>query len=457
MKVLVTGHDGDIGTVLTPVLLAAGHQVVGLDTGLFADCVLGEVPAVEETRAAVRDVGRHGITWRSSGRGEMPQLPYLWVLSGSDGTQSLLDNAERSGPLPPWRASHRLAESGQHHPGHIRPSSEPDLPGAETRSCPSKRRHFATRRKVGRSSTSQIPRPPSDSNRRSEDPCWEVEVDHYRRGDLVFDVIDAGPADGPAVILLHGFPQTNICWDAVIPKLTAQGYRCLAPNQRGYSHGARPARRRDYRASELVEDVRALIDAGGAQRVHLVGHDFGALVTWFAAAEIPDRLASASALSTPHPIGGLKALVTSRQALASWYVYVFQLPAIPERVFVGRRGTGDGLSKFLRTHGQTPARAERDARAMAAPGAFTAAVNWYRAMPLNRFLHLMRTTITVPTMHVFSDGDTFLSPEGAYASGRGVSGEYRFEVLRGVSHWIPDEDPDAVAGLLLEWFAAHPI
>jgi pimeloyl-ACP methyl ester carboxylesterase len=207
--------------------------------------------------------------------------------------------------------------------------------------------------------------------------------------------------------------------------------------------------------SELVGDVRALIDSSGAQRVHLVGHDFGALVTWFAAAQMPDRLATATALSTPHPAGGLKALVSSRQALASWYVYLFQLPRIPERVFVGTRGTVTGLSKFLRAHGQKPECAERDARAMAAPGAFTAAVNWYRAMPLNKFLRLLRIKITVPTMHVFSDGDSFLSAEGAHACGRGVSGEYRFEMLHGVSHWIPDEAPGAVADLLLDWFAAH--
>ena len=278
----------------------------------------------------------------------------------------------------------------------------------------------------------------------------------YRRGELVFDVVDAGPADGPVVILLHGFPQTNTSWDAVIPKLTAQGYRCLAPNQRGYSPGARPTRRRDYRMSELVADVRVLIDSSGAQRVHLVGHDFGALVTWFAAAQMPDRLATVTALSTPHPIGGLKALVSSRQAFASWYVYVFQLPRIPERVFVGGDGAATGLAKFLEAHGQTTECAERDARAMAASGAFTAAVNWYRAMPLNRFLRLLRTKITVPTMHVFSDGDAFLTTEGAYACGRGVSGEYRFEMLHGVSHWIPDEAPGAVADLLLEWLPAHP-
>src|SRR3954452_19229880 len=98
-------------------------------------------------------------------------------------------------------------------------------------------------------------------------------MDQYRRGELVFDVIDAGPADGPVVVLLHGFPQLNTSWDAVIGRLTAQGYRCLAPNQRGYSPGARPKGRWNYRSSELAADVGALIDASGAKHAHVVGHD----------------------------------------------------------------------------------------------------------------------------------------------------------------------------------------
>ena len=101
-------------------------------------------------------------------------------------------------------------------------------------------------------------------------------MEQYQRGELTFDVIDAGPADGPVVVLLHGFPQFNTSWNAVIDRLTAQGYRCLAPNQRGYSAGARPPRRRDYRLPEIAEDIRALIDSSGAERVHLVGHDWGA-------------------------------------------------------------------------------------------------------------------------------------------------------------------------------------
>jgi pimeloyl-ACP methyl ester carboxylesterase len=281
-------------------------------------------------------------------------------------------------------------------------------------------------------------------------------MEQFRRGELVFDVLDAGPADGPVVVLLHGFPQLNTSWNAVVSRLTAQGYRCLAPNQRGYSPGARPTRRRDYRVSELVEDVRALIDASGAQRVHLVGHDWGATVAWGAAAELPDRLASVSALSVPHPAAFLKALVTSRQGLASWYMYVFQLPRVPERVFLGRQGNATRLSMFLQSGKQSRGAADRDAHAMAEPGALTAALNWYRAIPLSD-IRRVGAKITVPTMYVWSDGDKALLGKGARDCGRYVSGEYRFETLHGVSHWMIDEQPDAVADLLLDWFAAHSI
>jgi pimeloyl-ACP methyl ester carboxylesterase len=293
-------------------------------------------------------------------------------------------------------------------------------------------------------------------------PCRVVisdaePMDQYRRGELVFDVIDTGPTDGPVVVLLHGFPQFNTSWNGVTDRLTAQGYRCIAPNQRGYSPGARPKGRREYRMPELVEDVRALIDASGAQRVHLVGHDWGATVAWAAAAELGEaRLATLSAFSVPHPAAFLKALTTSRQVLASWYIYFFQLPWVPERVLLGRQRTGAGLSKMMQFFGkQTPEGADRDARAMAAPGVFTAALNWYRAIPLS-ITPNVGGKITVPTMYVWSDDDAALLAKGAHDTGRYVAGEYRFETLHG-SHWMLDEQPDAVADLLLDWFAAHPI
>ncbi len=281
-------------------------------------------------------------------------------------------------------------------------------------------------------------------------------MDRYQRDELVFDVIDEGPPDGAAVVLLHGFPQSNVIWDNVIRRLAARGYRCLAPNQRGYSPKARPTRRRDYRMPELVADLKALIDAANLDRVHLVGHDSGAGVAWSAASALSDRLASLTTLSVPHPAAFARALTTPRQALASWYIYFFQLPWLPERILIQPNGTAAGFSAMLQKSHQTPDRAERDARVIASPGSLTAALNWYRALPLTNARPYFTAT-SVPTMFVWSDGDTAVLGHGARRCARHVSGDFRFETLHGVSHWIPEEQPDAVADLLLEWFAAHPI
>ena len=115
-----------------------------------------------------------------------------------------------------------------------------------------------------------------------------------------------------------------------------------------------------------------------------------------------------------------------------------------------------GLSKFMQSMAkQPPEAADRDARAMAEPGVLTAALNWYRAIPLSD-LRRRSAKITVPTMFVWSDGDSVLLEKAARNTGRYVTGEYRFETLHG-SHWLLDEQPDAVADLLLDWLAAHPI
>jgi pimeloyl-ACP methyl ester carboxylesterase len=276
----------------------------------------------------------------------------------------------------------------------------------------------------------------------------------YRRGELTFDVIDRGPTHGPPVLLLHGFPQFNTSWSAIMDRLVARGYRCLAPNQRGYSPRARPLRRRDYVATELVADAVALIDTLGMPKVYLVGHDLGAAVAWGAAAEVPERLATLSALSVPHPASFLRALGSIRQAMASWYIYVLQLPRLPERLLPtdGRLG----LVRSLRGKGQSREAAERDAREMVVSGALPAAVNWYRGMPLSYF-HKRIGRISVPTMFIWSDQDTTCLEKSARNCAQYVSAEYRFEVLHGVSHWMLDECPDTVADLLLDWFASHPL
>lgn len=273
-------------------------------------------------------------------------------------------------------------------------------------------------------------------------------MQQFSRDHLAFDVIDAGPGDGPVVVLLHGFPELNTMWRPAIERLTARGYRCLAPLQRGYSPGARPKRRRDYRGTELVADIEALIDASGARRVHLVGHDWGAVVAWYVAQQLPDRLHTLTALSVPHPGAFLKAIGTSRQALASWYMLFFQLPWLPERFLLHPR-----VQKgFLDTRADL-ALGQAEVTAMQQPGALTAALNWYRAMLMSDPRRTGRK-VTVPTMYVWSDGDIALREKGARLCGDYVVGEYRFERLHG-SHWLLDEQPDTIADLLLDWVGTH--
>ncbi len=280
-------------------------------------------------------------------------------------------------------------------------------------------------------------------------------MEQFQRGELVFDVIDAGPPDGPVVVLLHGFPEQNTMWQSVIPRLTAQGYRCLAPLQRGFSPRARPTRRRDYRMDGLAEDIRTLINASGAQRVHLVGHDFGATVAWRVAQLFPELLHTVTPISVPHPGAFLKAIMTSRQALASWYILFFQLPRIPEWYLTRGRGTFT-LTGLVQARAENAAElAEAEAKAMREPGTLTAALNWYRAVPLSDIRDAGRK-VKVPTLFIWSDGDIALREKGARLTGDYVLGDYRFEVLKGVSHWVLDEQPEKTADLLLDWFAAHP-
>ena len=165
-------------------------------------------------------------------------------------------------------------------------------------------------------------------------------MDTFRRGDLVFDVHDSGPADGEPVVLLHGFPQDAGAFDRLAPALHSAGLRTLAPDQRGYSPGARPAGRSAYRVRALVDDVLALLDAAGLSSAHVVGHDWGGAVGWALAAWHPWRVRTLTVLSVPHPAAMAQAMVSSDQALRSSYMAFFQLPVVPERVLLAGGGRG---------------------------------------------------------------------------------------------------------------------
>ena len=278
-------------------------------------------------------------------------------------------------------------------------------------------------------------------------------MERFTNDGFSFDVTDTpaatGSGTGQVCVLLHGFPEDRHCWAAMTPALAEAGYRVLAPDLRGYSPGAKPASRRAYALARLAGDVLALADAAGAERFHLVGHDWGAALAWYLAGHHPGRVISLGALSVPHPEAFLRALVSSSQAVRSWYMLAVQAPGLPE-LALSRRGGGALRDTLLRS-GLDPASAERYASRAADRADLRGPLNWYRALPFG--LRDRTAAIDVPTLFLWSDGDRFISRTAAELCGRYVNGPYRFEILGGASHWLPEEAPEQVAPLLLQHFA----
>lgn len=270
-------------------------------------------------------------------------------------------------------------------------------------------------------------------------------------GSLTFDVRAAGPDDGPLVVLLHGFPQTSWAWRHQLETLAGAGYRVRAPDQRGYSPGARPPGVEAYRSERLMADVLGLVDHEGAERFHVVGHDWGATIAWQLAARHGDRLATLSTLSVPHPLAYSTALASpdTDQASRSSYFEIFRAEGA-ELQLLAEGATG--LRFVYTASGLSEEEAAPYLEALGTPEALGAALNWYRAAGP----HLVQGLgpITVPTLHVWSTEDPALGREGAEATREHVEGPYRFEVLEGVDHWIPEHAPDVLDRLLLEHLAS---
>jgi pimeloyl-ACP methyl ester carboxylesterase len=272
----------------------------------------------------------------------------------------------------------------------------------------------------------------------------------FQRADLVFDVDDSGPPDGEAVVLLHGYPENRTSWNAVTPHLVEQGFRVLAPDQRGYSPRARPKGRRAYAMQHLAGDIVALLDAADVEKAHVVGHDWGGGVAWALAAWHPHRLHTVTSLTTPHPRAMRKAMLAGPQLLKSWYMLLFQLPVLPELSYSDRMQKR--FRAALRSTGLNDDAIDRYIPPLREPGAATAALNWYRGVP---FSSSLPETVSVPALYVYATRDAFLGRKAADLTGDYVEAPYRYEVLEGASHWLPEERPDTVARLVTEHARAN--
>ncbi len=277
------------------------------------------------------------------------------------------------------------------------------------------------------------------------------------RSGLTFTAYVAGTAGGPLVLLLHGFPESRHSWREALPALAAAGYRAVAPDQRGYSPGARPdpADLSNYAFDRLVGDAIEIVAAAGydGKRFHLVGHDWGGQVSWGVAGKHPERLASLTILSRPHPSAFRRALLMEDgdQKHRSRHHRAFLDPGTGKLLLEeNARRLRDGLFG----QGVPQAALEEHLSVLGNPEALEAALAWYRA---NQGLAADIGTIKVPTLYIWGDADATVGPDAAYGTGEFVGAAYAMEVLPSVGHFVMDQAPAKATDLMLAHLRKHPV
>jgi len=281
----------------------------------------------------------------------------------------------------------------------------------------------------------------------------EIEHSFIATNGLRLHVVQAGPTDGPPVLLLHGFPEFWRGWEKQIEPLAKAGYRVIVPDQRGYNLSDKPRGVRAYGVDRLAADVLGLADALGYQKLNLVGHDWGAVVAWAFALWHPERLYKLGILNVPHPAVMLRFLKRDREQLRrSWYVFFFQLPWLPEAVF--RAGNFRGGARMLRGSGKLHTFTSQDVaaykQAWSQPGALSGMINWYRALFRHRPQLPRDLRVHVPTLMLWGQQDIALSHRMAGPS-IDLCDDGQLVFFENASHWVQHDEAEAVARQLLDF------
>lgn len=267
--------------------------------------------------------------------------------------------------------------------------------------------------------------------------------------------IVAGPAHGPLVILLHGFPEFWYSWRHQIAPLAAAGYRVLVPDQRGYNLSTKPQDLDAYRITELAQDIIGLIEAEKREQAYIVGHDWGGVIAWWLALQHPQRVVKLAVLNAPHPLVMRQQLQSSlAQLRKSWYFFFFQLPFLPEQ-----RMRADNWSIGVRALRATARRGsfseedfEQYRQAWSQPGAATGMINWYRAILRRRPSFRFDPHVRVPTLLLWGARDRFLDCGLAQPS-IDLCDHGQLILFEEASHGVQHEEPQRVNEALLQFFA----
>jgi pimeloyl-ACP methyl ester carboxylesterase len=275
--------------------------------------------------------------------------------------------------------------------------------------------------------------------------------------DLTFDVLVAGEEGAPLALLLHGFAESMRCWRQQLAALADMGYRAVAPSQRGYSKGARPDPRDPsrYHMDRLMDDAMAIVAAYGygGQRFHLAGHDWGGSIAWSLADRYPERLASLTVLSRPHPNAFNRALQLpdGEQLRRSRHHTAFLELDAADKVLADN---AKWLRERLAAAGVPGFAIEEHLSVLGNKDAMEAALAWYRARGAIRS---PLGPTRVPTLYIWGNADDTVGRAAAEGTVDFVAAPYRFVELPGVGHFAAEQAPERVSELMLEHLRAHPV
>jgi len=269
--------------------------------------------------------------------------------------------------------------------------------------------------------------------------------------------VEAG--SGPLVVLLHGFPEFWYSWRHQIPALAAAGFRAIAPDLRGYNLSDKPAGVSAYRLDVLLEDVAGLIRHAGADSAAVAGHDWGGILAWHLPRSHPRLVEKLIILNAPHPAAYRREMRSWKQILKSWYVFLFQVPGLAEQLLGA--GDYDLVGRMLRrqpVHNEafTPDDVRHYKHALARPGALTAALNYYRALRYPSERTSEPAPISVPTLLLWGEQDSYLSPELTEGLDRWVP-DLRVVRFPDASHWVQNDTPERVNRLMIDFLRGLPV
>jgi len=282
-----------------------------------------------------------------------------------------------------------------------------------------------------------------------------IELDARRVdvGDVELFVVRAGPADGPPVVLLHGFPEFWYAWKDVIRPLADAGYRVIVPDQRGYGDSDKPRDVASYHIDLLGDDIAGLITALGYGQAFVVAHDWGGGIAWNLAIRHPERVTKLAIIDTPHPDAWRR--VESKEETVSWYRTFFQIPWLPEEL--ARWGNWGLLAGSIRDTAKPGAfpdeKLDLYRSAWDRDGAFGTMVNWYRSAfrTFTRDPNTPERRVTMPVLVLLAEDDAFIPSDLTRASLEFLD-DGRLVELGSGTHWVVQEEPQRIATILAEFF-----